>query len=122
MTASAMSLFGLIAIWIGTFFLDIIGLTNILGFAMRPNNGHACFWFANMTNFVREIRIRLNFKNKKCGVGDVMVEFVISIIDSKICESNGQRWCLHERNYPRKQWTDFKVTGGRSQRAYAHDG
>ena len=58
-TTTSMALLGFLIIRIGTFFLGIIRLTNHLGFAMSPDDGHAIFGITDVTNFVGKIRIRL---------------------------------------------------------------
>jgi hypothetical protein len=63
MTTSAMTFLGLIRISFSTIFLGLVSLTDHLGLAVRPHNGHARLGIANVTDLVGEIGIGLRHDN-----------------------------------------------------------
>ena len=70
MAAASVTFLGVFGLLFGTLLLGIVRLANHLAFAVTPNYSHSLFGVTNMTNFVREIGVRLtlprqNFRSKK---------------------------------------------------------
>jgi hypothetical protein len=62
-TASTMTFLGLIRIAFSTLFLGLVTLTDHLGLAVRPHNGHARLRIANMPDLVGEVGVGLRNDN-----------------------------------------------------------
>ena len=67
MTASTMTLFGLIAIEV-TFIPLFVGLTNHLTFAMVPDDGHPGLQIPYMSDLIGEVGVRLTAHIKKSEI------------------------------------------------------
>lgn len=58
-TASTMTFLGFVRISFSTLFLGFVSLTDHLGLAVRPYNGHARLGIANMPDLVGEVGVGL---------------------------------------------------------------
>lgn len=65
MATTAMTLLGIFRFRLGTFLLGIVRFANHFRLAMTPDHRHPLFGITNMTNFVREIGVRLTLQRQQ---------------------------------------------------------